>query len=149
MALADGSNPLMLELVQIPKANADPNPLVSGASDPIRFHLMVSYSCPQNSAQNRLFVSVADASLSARLTTSPQELILTVPAPQLAGLLQTSSCPAGVELTKRQVLAYATLSCEQESGTRHHNVSQPLAVSVVCTETDKPGPVAEEQTDPL
>ncbi len=145
IATADASEPLMLELVQV--AAADPNsvPLISKDGKPAQFHLMASYSCPRQSIRKRLFLSIADASLDAKLSVSPQELMLTVPAPQLAGILQTMSCPAGVERAKRQVQAYATLSCLQESTARHYSVAQPLTVSVVCTEANKQTPVTEDQ----
>lgn len=122
-----------LELTQVIAEPADGPLLTRGLRNPVVFRLQLAYSCPARDDQASVFVSVADTDLAAALAESPRDVIISVPAAQLPGIVAAARCEApGPRLLREQLHAYATLVCSAAAGRKSQSVAVPLAVWFDC-----------------
>ncbi len=122
-----------LNVSQVLKEPGD-GPITGSASKaPVRFELLVDFYCPGESAAAELFVSIADEALFSPLNSSPQAVVLSVPAQQLDGLREAALCEvAGPRLLNEQAQAFATLSCKAEESATSQTIRTPLSVWFDC-----------------
>jgi hypothetical protein len=109
-------------------------PITAAASKaPVRFELLVDFLCPGEAAAAELFISIADEALFSPLNSSPQAVVLSVPAQQLDGLREAARCEvAGPRLLTEQAQAFATLSCRATEGATSLTIRTPLNVWFDC-----------------
>lgn len=109
-------------------------PITSAASQaPVRFELLVDFYCPGEVTAAELFVSISDEALFSPLNSSPQIVMLSVPAQQLAGLREAARCDvAGPRLLTEQAQAFATLNCKSAESATSRTIRTPLNVWFDC-----------------
>jgi hypothetical protein len=127
----------------VPERDAQPQ-LARDFKGPVSFSLSLAYSCPGSEDQASVFLSIADTSLTAALSNSPQDVLVKVPVAQLPGIAAAAHCKEpGPRLLTAQVNAFATLLCTTDGSGSSSTVTTPLAVWFDCpldAETEEPSP---------
>ena len=116
----------------IPERDTQPQ-LARDFKGPVSFSLSLAYSCPGSEDQASVFLSIADTSLTAGLSESPQDVLVKVPVAQLPGIAAAAHCKQpGPRLLTDQVNAFATLLCTADGSGSSRTVTAPLAVWFDC-----------------
>jgi hypothetical protein len=145
-AAAAAVSPPQLQLSQelLPPDSGELRP--EGDSAGLSLRLQARFDCGLPDAEAGLFVSVANAAVTARDAESPQPLLLILPESQLRGVRESLNCPGtGPYLLRAQLTAFATLICRAADGTETSaTVNRPVDLWVDCPEAPEP----EEEPEP-
>jgi hypothetical protein len=103
------------------------------SEEAVRFRMTVDYRCPGEESSASLFLSVGNEAVAAEAAESPQAVIVTVPAGQLAGTRESAECAApGTRVLEGQAQVFATLSCVTGEERVNRTVVAPLSVWFNC-----------------
>lgn len=108
--------------------------------------LQATFDCGIPDAEAGLFVSVANAAVTAKGAKSPQPVLLKLPESQLRGVRESLACPGlGPHLFRAQLSAYATLICRAADGTETSaTVNRPVDLWVDCVAPEEPAETEEQ-----